>query len=95
MPKAASESMELALALVAESLAKYPIDLNRVYITGLSMGGYGTWEAALVTKLSASSAELLLTDGETIKLPSDEIKSSPGAATAASADASNESKSRD
>ena len=37
-------------------------------------GGYGTWEAALVTKLNASSAELLLTDGETIKLPSDEIK---------------------
>jgi len=37
-------------------------------------GGNGTWEAALVTRLGASSAELLLTDGETIKLPPDEIK---------------------
>ncbi len=37
-------------------------------------GGHGTWEAALVTKVSAKSAELLLTDGATIKLPSDEIK---------------------
>jgi penicillin-binding protein 1A len=37
-------------------------------------GGNGSWEAALVTKLSASSAELLLTDGATIKLPADEIK---------------------
>jgi penicillin-binding protein 1A len=36
--------------------------------------GNGTWEAALVTRLGASSAELLLTDGETIRLPSDEIK---------------------
>ncbi len=37
-------------------------------------GGNGSWEAALVTKLSANSAELLLTDGATIKLPADEIK---------------------
>lgn len=28
-----------------EALAKeHPIDLNRLYITGLSMGGYGTWD---------------------------------------------------
>ncbi len=37
-------------------------------------GGNGTWEAALVTKVGSSSAELLLTDGATIKMPSDEIK---------------------
>ncbi len=37
-------------------------------------GGYGSWEAALVTKVSANSAELLLTDGATIKLPADEVK---------------------
>jgi penicillin-binding protein 1A len=37
-------------------------------------GGNGSWEAALVTKVGASSAELLLTDGATIKMPSDEIK---------------------
>jgi len=37
-------------------------------------GGHGSWEAALVTKVNSNSAELLLTDGATIKLPSDEIK---------------------
>ena len=26
-----------------EVLAKYPIDRERIYLTGLSMGGYGTW----------------------------------------------------
>ena len=36
-------------------------------------GGYGTWEAAMVQKVSKSGAELLLTDGATIKLPAEEI----------------------
>ncbi len=36
-------------------------------------GGYGTWEAALVTRVGDKSADLLLTDGATIKLPAEEI----------------------
>ncbi len=28
--------------------AKVPIDKNRVYVTGLSMGGYGTWDLAQI-----------------------------------------------
>ena len=36
-------SDELALALLDEIEAKYPVDTHRVYLTGLSMGGYGTW----------------------------------------------------
>ena len=35
------------ISLVEELLANYSIDPNRVYLTGLSMGGYGTWQAAL------------------------------------------------
>jgi pimeloyl-ACP methyl ester carboxylesterase len=27
-----------------EVLAKYPVDRDRIYLTGLSMGGFGTWE---------------------------------------------------
>lgn len=27
---------------------KYPVDKDRVYLTGLSMGGYGTWNFAIV-----------------------------------------------
>ena len=32
--------------LFREMLAKYPIDPDRVYLTGLSMGGYGSWALA-------------------------------------------------
>lgn len=31
------------LALLDEVCAAHPIDARRVYLTGLSMGGYGTW----------------------------------------------------
>jgi predicted peptidase len=31
------------LALLDEVIAKHNVDTNRVYLTGLSMGGYGTW----------------------------------------------------
>lgn len=37
-------------------------------------GGYGTWEAAMVTAVSANGADLLLTDGATIRLPAEEVK---------------------
>ena len=32
-------------AAIDAALAAYRIDADRVYVTGLSMGGYGTWEA--------------------------------------------------
>ena len=34
------------LALLDDILARYAVDPGRVYLTGLSMGGYGTWELA-------------------------------------------------
>lgn len=34
-------------ALYAEVIEKYNVDPKRVYITGLSMGGYGTWNWAM------------------------------------------------
>lgn len=37
-------------------------------------GGYGTWEAAMVQKVSKSGATLLLTDGATIPLPAEEVE---------------------
>ena len=40
-----SESMALALALLDKTIAEYPIDRSRIYATGISMGGYGTWDA--------------------------------------------------
>ena len=37
-------------------------------------GGYGTWEAGLITSMNDKGAELLLIDGAKIKLPAEEIE---------------------
>ncbi len=37
---------EPLFALLDEVQKKYKVDTNRVYLTGLSMGGYGTWSLA-------------------------------------------------
>ena len=34
-------------ALLNEVISKYKIDENRIYLTGLSMGGYATWSLAI------------------------------------------------
>jgi len=35
-----------AVAILDKTMKDYPIDAKRVYLTGLSMGGYGTWDLA-------------------------------------------------
>ena len=40
-------SNEVLDALLDEVIAKYKVDTNRVYLTGLSMGGFGAWNLAL------------------------------------------------
>ncbi len=40
-----SKPMELLVELIHQVIKKFPIDTNRIYITGLSMGGYGTFDA--------------------------------------------------
>jgi predicted peptidase len=42
-----SASLAMAMAILASTLQAYPaIDRNRIYVTGISMGAFGTWEAA-------------------------------------------------
>ena len=36
--------MTLVIKLIAEIEKQYPVDHTRIYVTGLSMGGYGTWD---------------------------------------------------
>jgi predicted peptidase len=44
LPKDPGEVGQLTLALIEQSLKDLPVDPKRVYLTGLSMGGYGTWD---------------------------------------------------
>lgn len=39
-----SASGAAALELIDTTIANYSVDRSRVYITGISMGGFGTWE---------------------------------------------------
>ena len=34
---------EVVIGLLDDAIAKHKVDTNRVYLTGLSMGGFGTW----------------------------------------------------
>lgn len=43
-PAPPSPLLDALLALVTDSVAHHPIDPKRIYVTGLSMGGFGTWE---------------------------------------------------
>ena len=40
-----TKPMELLIALIRQVIKNMPVDTNRIYITGLSMGGYGTYDA--------------------------------------------------
>ena len=44
MPKKPSLMMGLLEELLEKTFAELPIDRDRVYVTGLSMGGFGTWD---------------------------------------------------
>jgi predicted peptidase len=41
----ATKPMELLIGLIHQLIKTQRIDSNRIYITGLSMGGYGTYDA--------------------------------------------------
>ncbi len=45
-PKEMSKYMNLTVQLLEELEKKLPIDSTKIYLTGLSMGGYGTWDLA-------------------------------------------------
>lgn len=40
------EKLDTLVALLDEIESKYAVDADRVYLTGLSMGGFGTWSLA-------------------------------------------------
>jgi lysophospholipase L1-like esterase/predicted esterase len=43
----ATKPLQGAIRALEKVVAKYPIDLESISLTGLSMGGYGTWDLAM------------------------------------------------
>jgi len=44
MPENPSEPVNLLMELIDSFEKRYNVDENRIYVTGLSMGGFGTWD---------------------------------------------------
>ena len=44
--------MQVAEGILDEVEKNYPVDLQRVYLTGLSMGGFGSWQLATASARS-------------------------------------------
>lgn len=47
MPAEPTAQLQMAKAVLDKSLKELPVDHDRVYLTGLSMGGFGSWELAM------------------------------------------------
>jgi predicted peptidase len=56
------------IGLLDEVMAKYRVDPSRVYLTGLSMGGYGTWNLGLAHPDRFAAIAPICGGGETIKV---------------------------
>jgi predicted peptidase len=56
------------LALLDDIIAKHRVDTNRVYLTGLSMGGYGTWSLAVAYPERFAAIAPICGGGETIEV---------------------------
>ena len=44
MKKTPTRWMRLAMEIIDDVRSRYPVDPNRIYVMGISMGGYATWE---------------------------------------------------
>jgi predicted peptidase len=61
-------SDEALLGLLDEVAKKHKVDTNRVYLTGLSMGGYGTWSLGVKYPERFAAIAPICGGGETINV---------------------------
>jgi predicted peptidase len=61
-------SNETLLALLEDVSRKYRADTNRIYLTGLSMGGYGTWALGIAHPDKFAAIAPICGGGETIPI---------------------------
>ncbi len=69
MPKKPSLPLSLAFELTDKLAAELPVDRRRLYITGLSMGGYGTWDAIVRRPQYFAAALPICGGGDTAQAP--------------------------
>lgn len=67
-PEGEHWSNDTLLALLDEVIRQYRTDPARVYLTGLSMGGYGTWDLGLSHPERFAAIAPICGGGETISL---------------------------
>jgi lysophospholipase L1-like esterase/poly(3-hydroxybutyrate) depolymerase len=72
---AQSAPLTLAGKLVDSLVKALPIDTNRIYVTGISMGGYGTWD--LITRYPGKFAAAIPMSGGCDTSKSSVLKSLP------------------
>lgn len=65
-----TKPMKLLLELINSAILKLPVDTNRIYITGLSMGGYGTYDAIIRNPDLFAAAVPVCGGGDTTKAAS-------------------------
>jgi predicted peptidase len=61
-------SKDVLLGLLDDIIAHYAVATNRVYLTGLSMGGYGTWDLGLTYPEKFAAIVPICGGGELITL---------------------------
>lgn len=56
-PARPTEELSAVMEFLKDLCARYPIDRSRIYVTGISMGGFGTWD--LVARLQGFFAAMM------------------------------------
>ena len=44
MKEMPTPSLRMAMEIIDDAVARYPVDRDRIYVMGISMGGYAAWE---------------------------------------------------
>ncbi len=70
MPAEPSQPMRLAIELLQQCQETLPVDADRIYVTGLSMGGFGTWDIVQRLPRTFAAAVPVCGGGDTDLAPS-------------------------
>jgi predicted peptidase len=65
MPELPSAAMQLTIDLLQELQTSLPVETTRIYVTGLSMGGFGTWDIIQRMPKTFAAAIVICGGGDT------------------------------